>query len=380
MALIRGKATFIKFKTVVPENMLPGINQEQTEEFFSERIPFFKFKDIDDTFDEYSVGWVSAADMLDSDFTSMNPVFFGSNLVVMSMRYDERKVPPAILNKVFGKACKARMEERQLPRLSRSMKIEIKKAVSSELIRKSTPAPTEIDVYYDIEKQEGIFFSANKSAFAIFEDLFKLTFGLLVNQVVPYSIGKESRYSDCINEIYPHLKGDNVALADIIEDTRSLGQEFLLWLWWYSETQNLIPITYGDGVAYVSVGNNIVLESASEKITCSGLQSDLSEAKLGVFEGKSVDQVGFIITYDEQQYTGSMNAMFEFKSVGVPKISTDDEEGELDQGGMVLARAHQFVSFIEVVRLLFVKFLSEREGCWGKRKGQIAEWAEGDTI
>ncbi len=52
MGLLKGSASFVRFTVDgdLPENPL---------DYIAERIALFSFQDIDDTYDEYSIGWVS---------------------------------------------------------------------------------------------------------------------------------------------------------------------------------------------------------------------------------------------------------------------------------------------------------------------------------
>ena len=85
MSFLARSSSFVRFSVEgeLPDNPL---------EFLADRISSFVFEDIDDTFEEYSVGWVSVLNMFDSAFA------YGSHLygdyVVLSLRVDERKVSP----------------------------------------------------------------------------------------------------------------------------------------------------------------------------------------------------------------------------------------------------------------------------------------------
>ena len=52
MGLLKGTASFVRFSVLgeLPENTL---------DFIADRVVAFSFQDIDDSYDEYSIGWVS---------------------------------------------------------------------------------------------------------------------------------------------------------------------------------------------------------------------------------------------------------------------------------------------------------------------------------
>jgi hypothetical protein len=61
MGFISGSASFVRFSV---EGELP----ENVWDFIAERVAAFSFVDIDETYDEFSIGWVSVINMFDADF------------------------------------------------------------------------------------------------------------------------------------------------------------------------------------------------------------------------------------------------------------------------------------------------------------------------
>jgi hypothetical protein len=177
MGFISGSASFVRFGV---EGNLP----ENAWDFIADRVAAFSFQDIDDTYDEYSIGWVSILNMFDSDFA------FGSyangDYVTLTLRIDERKVSPAILKKVCMKEEERVKKEKQIPKISRTMRIEIKERMRVELMRKSVPIPSVYDLCWNLSESTLLFFTTNKKAHALLEDFFKETFGLLIMQQIPY--------------------------------------------------------------------------------------------------------------------------------------------------------------------------------------------------
>ncbi len=177
MGFLTGSASFVRFGV---EGELP----ENGWDFIADRVASFSFKDIDDTFDEYSIGWVSVLNMFDSDFA------FGSyasgDYVTLTLRIDERKVSPAILKKFVQKEEERIKKEKQIPKIGRSLKVEIKERIHTELIRKAIPVPSVYDLCWNLSESNLLFFSTNKKAHALLEDFFKESFGMLIMQQIPY--------------------------------------------------------------------------------------------------------------------------------------------------------------------------------------------------
>ena len=63
------------------------------------------------------------------------------NDIVLSMRIDERKVPSAVLKKFCMKEEERARKEKQVPKLSRGHRLDIKESVKLMLTKKAVPIP-----------------------------------------------------------------------------------------------------------------------------------------------------------------------------------------------------------------------------------------------
>lgn len=177
MGFVSGSASFARFST---EGELP----DNPMEFISNRIAAYSFNDIDESTDEYSAGWVSVANMFDASFRYAS--FMNGDYVVLSLRMDERKVSPAVLKKFVQKEEERIKREKQIPRLGRAARTEIKERIKTELTRKAMPVPTVYDLIWNLSESTLIFFTTNKKAHTLLEDFFKDCFGLLLVQQIPW--------------------------------------------------------------------------------------------------------------------------------------------------------------------------------------------------
>jgi DNA recombination-dependent growth factor C len=177
MGLIKGTASFVRFCV---EGDLP----ENPWEFIAERVKLFSFKDIDDSIEENSLGWVSIFNMFDAEFQYAS--YASGNFVTLSLRFDERKVSAPILKKFVLKEEERIKREKQIPKISKSMKVEIKERIRSELIHRALPLPSVFGVSWNLADSTLLFFTTNQKAQTLLEDLFKKTFNLILVQQVPY--------------------------------------------------------------------------------------------------------------------------------------------------------------------------------------------------
>ncbi|MBW2470690.1 MAG: recombination-associated protein RdgC [Deltaproteobacteria bacterium] len=177
MGLLSRTATFVRYSV---EGELPG----NFWNFAAERIAQFAFQDIDDTFDEYSVGWVSIDNMFDSSFAHAS--YAVGDYIVMSMRIDERKVSKTLLQKFSLKEEERIKKVKEIPRLNRSERVRIKEDVRLQLVKKSLPLPSVYDLCWNLADNTVLFFSISTKAQSVLEDFFKECFGLTIMLQVPY--------------------------------------------------------------------------------------------------------------------------------------------------------------------------------------------------
>ena len=191
MGLLTGSASLTRFSVV-------GELPESFWDFVAERVAAQSFKDIDDTLDEYSIGWVSVADMFDADFAFSS--YAAGDYVVLTMRIDERKVTPSVLKKYVMKEEERLKREKQIPRLSKSARLEIKERVRTELVRKSPPVPSTYDLCWNLAENTLLFFSTSKKSMALLEDLFKETFNLSLILQIPWLTGLGMAEGDALEK------------------------------------------------------------------------------------------------------------------------------------------------------------------------------------
>lgn len=177
MGLLSGSTSFVRYSVEgeVPENF---------SDFVAERIISFSFRDIDDTYDEYSIGWVSVENMFDSEFAYSS--YRVGDYIVLGLRIDERKISSSVLKKFSMKEEERVKKERQVPRLNRAHRQEIKENIRLQLVKKMVPVAAVYDLCWNLADGTLLFFSTNGKAQGVLEDFFKETFGMQLLLQVPY--------------------------------------------------------------------------------------------------------------------------------------------------------------------------------------------------
>lgn len=177
MGLLSRSASYVRYAV---EGDLP----ENFWEFAAERIALHSFRDIDDGHEERSVGWVSVLSMFDSSFAYAS--YAAGDHIVLSLRMDERKVAPRVLNKFCLKEEERLKKERQVPKLSRSHRLDIKENMRLMLMKRAVPVPAVYDLCWNLAESTLLFFSTSRKAQELLEEFFKETFGLGLLLQVPY--------------------------------------------------------------------------------------------------------------------------------------------------------------------------------------------------
>ena len=175
--LLSNSASFVRY--AVEGDLPPNF-----WEFAADRVAQYSFRDIDDTFDERSIGWVSVMNIFDSEFTYAS--YAAGDYLMLSLRVDERKVPPAILKKFCLKEEERVKKERQLPKLSKRQRNEIKENIHLMLLKKAVPGTAVYDLAWNLAEGTVLFFSTNKKAQETLEEFFKETFDLHLVLQIPY--------------------------------------------------------------------------------------------------------------------------------------------------------------------------------------------------
>ncbi|MEW6427702.1 MAG: recombination-associated protein RdgC [Thermodesulfobacteriota bacterium] len=177
MSFFSSSANFVRYA-------VSGDMPERFWDMAAERIRALAFRDIDDTYDEKSVGWVSIHNMFDSDFAFSS--YAAGDYIALALRIDERKVAPAVLKKCCMKEEERIKKEKQVPRLSKSHRQEIKENMQLMLQKKATPVPAVYDLVWNLADSTLLFFSTSIKAQELLETLFKETFGLTLTLQIPF--------------------------------------------------------------------------------------------------------------------------------------------------------------------------------------------------
>jgi len=169
-----------------------SVHGEAAENFLeqaAEKIQAFSFRDIDDTVDDYSIGWVSAWNMFDSVLADHSSFLLG-DYIVLALRIDERKVPSAVLKKCVLKEEFRIKKERSMENLNRYQVQELRESVRLSLMKKAVPVPAVYELAWNLADNTLMFFSTSAKAQALLEEYFYKTFSLRLMMQIPFVVGQ----------------------------------------------------------------------------------------------------------------------------------------------------------------------------------------------
>ncbi len=173
-------------------------------------------------------------------------------------------------------------------------------------------------------------------------------------------------------------------LVDLIVEKRFLGQEFLTWLWYESEKRGGVVDIPGIGDVVVVFEKHMLLEfgegDSFEKLICSGLQSELKEARTGLKVGKKLEQARILFGRGEYEWNLTLKgSMFDFRSVRTPKTVATSEESDDPAAveGRMLEKAGLYEEVLHLVDELFRMFLKLRiSDGWAQELDGLRSWIQ----
>jgi hypothetical protein len=162
-----------------------------------------------------------------------------------------------------------------------------------------------------------------------------------------------------------------------------LGQDFLTWLWFKSETRRG-EFTDENGQAFeLYMEQKISVQGgegeAVETTQVSGLLSELREAKMGLAMGKKVTKATLRIEQDPDAWQVAVSSQdFTVSGLKTPKVETRKEEGE-DPDAAFLEKMYLIERCMGFLDAAYVEFLQLRLGPgWDKERAALRSWLGGE--
>jgi len=165
-----------------------------------------------------------------------------------------------------------------------------------------------------------------------------------------------------------------------------LGQEFLTWLWFRSETSNVFRMEGAEqnGEPFtVGMEQRIVVRGGEgenqETATVSGSFSPLREARLGLLTGKQVVRCLVRLEKDGMTWLVTLKAEdLGIHSLRTPSVSKDDASDDPD--ALFLEKMYFVDQGLAMIDEMYRQFLTVRldSARWNSEAGAVAQWMQHD--
>lgn len=359
MPFDRGNITFTIFELpeALPENFI---------ELFAAR----KAGTLDSVNEEPQIGWVTGHHLLDTTIDEASAQVGGC--CYLALRQAVRKIPGSLLNALCRREEQAYMRANNLEYVSGKLKRQIKEETIEKHIQKMPPSLSGIPFVIEPHRRLMYVGATSQAQIDLFVDNFMQTVGIEPYQLTPELILEKELKRLAVD--VPIL-----SLEKSVTPTEAhLGRDFLLYLWYYSESVGELehpeygsfdvliegPLSFeGDGEDRGS-GETVVRKGESP------LRS--AEAKAALSVGKKLRKAKLSLTRLNQIWSGTFDAdKFSFSSFKLP-------EGEQMNDFEIFAeRIENLAVFRDAIVAYVVKFAEamSKENFENTRKA-ITEWAE----
>ena len=170
-------------------------------------------------------------------------------------------------------------------------------------------------------------------------------------------------------------------LSETVRKSEFLGREFLLWLWFKSETHEGRFDLGETGQVELWIDHRVVLQTAREdgveKVVCSGENPHLREARFALKQGKEVTEAMVSLTIGDHAWSFILDSTWmNFKSFRTPRV-IQDKGG--DPEGLFYEKIYLVEQAIDVMDAIYSQFVKIRlSPGWKTRElPSLLEWIRG---
>jgi hypothetical protein len=339
--------------------------------------------------DGSDAGWITGADILDTDFDLAKSVV--SDSLHFALRVDSQKLPADLLRAYARAELKAlaagnpsghpSARQNQEARDSARERLEAQAADGRFTRRRAYP------VLWDAQAGQVLVGTTSANALGRVQEQFRATFGgdltLIDAGERAASAEVKGRRGRGLRDVRPAVFLPAAGPAEVawVKDPTShnyLGNEFLLWLWFVLECDG-DTLKLGDGSEVTAMlDRSLVLEDPRALSGSESIRSDapvkLPEARRAVQAGKLPRRAGLTLVRHDQQYELTLQA--ELLGVSGAKLPVSEEREERPR---LEERVGQVRHLVETLDLLYAAFLRRRLGDeWAKELERLQRWLQRD--
>jgi len=314
-------------------------------------------------------GWVSGRHMLDRKITDENAFLAG--YFRLTLVKAEKKIPEALLRAECKIEELARMSAEGKDFLKRGERIEIKKAVIDRLLPTMPPTLTGIPVLFDTSSEVLYAGATTESQMDVLVIKFQEAAGVKLIPLTPQTASLKRRHIS-VEGVEP------TSFSPELEDPLAggnIGQDFLTWLWFYSEMRGGLMTIEKDQYGVMLEGPlTFYLEGDGAHLTLlrNGAPLVSSEAKTAMLSGKKLVSAKITMSHQQEMWSVMLDANnFIFRGMKIPRA-----EEEIDAVSRFQQRMVSLDRFMNAFLSYYDRFLDERldRKQWKPVQKDIHKW------
>lgn len=289
--------------------------------------------------EQVQVGFLGGDHVFDDKFDYGKNVI--NDAIHAGLRVDTNQVPAAIRNAWLQMEIAAIAKDSQDGRITKAQRKEAKEAVEARCEAEAATGKyrkmSAFSWLWDFQRSV-LYFGGSGGASGHCADLLERAFEVEIRRLTAGSIAQAwansaDRYSE-MDDCFPATFVEGHAYSSLPwtnEHSQApdfLGNEFLLWLWWYLENESDTISLGEDGEVVVMMAKTLSLEcplaeNGKETIS-SEMPTKLPEAKRAIQSGKLPRKTGLCLVRDGMKFDLVLQA--ETFAISGAKITPDDDE------------------------------------------------------
>lgn len=386
MGIIKNTVSICQFHITGP------VPRDGFEQWVLENLRKRGFRNIDDSINEKSSGWVSVDDLQDSTFFLESSVL-RTPYVCFAFRKDERKVPNPVLKHTYELKCTEWLADHpEFQWVPKDRKAEMKDLAYQALLVKTLPVPSVFDAVWNRDSNILTVTTLGSKALEEFDTFFRETFDKLGLSIVhPYARAKMLLEKSYHSRLEQHNEATSDSAVDLIKDNRWIGQEFLLWLVYRSlnsssDYQVSVKGPLQSGEQFVAhINQRIVLAvddgAGEQRMVLTGPQARFDEVRAALRNGKQIEEASIVMEREQNEWKLTLKGeQFYFASFKCPKVQIERDDitdVATEREAVFYERMHLVESGLQMFDSVFAEFMKLRvAGEWSKTKAAIQKWYE----
>jgi len=371
MGFLSGRVTFTRFSI---DSLPATFGPEHLEKLEENRFGQQKIANTDGS----EIGWIAGTHILDTRFDLAKNIV--NNALLFELRIDEQKLPGDLKRAYYLAEVEALGAQNPNGKPTAKQKREARAAAKDRLEEEAKDGRFTkrrlVPILWDGNTNRILVGNASNSVLDRLIPLFKRTFGLELVRMDATSDAEATIPKEDLDSAVLSKFVNGVDSIEWVADDKSLnwlGNEFFLWLWWFTQNVGDTIVTEKDEVTAWLCGS-LSLECPRGQFGKETFSGDgptrLPEARRALQEGRLPRKTGVTLVHHDIPYQFTLQAeTMTVQAAKLEKVDNDDERAALEE------RIDQIRALQDALDRLYRSFLSRRFGSeWPSTVELIKKW------